>query len=400
MGDTNRTSLKYIKETTWGTTPATHMNDLRMTGESLSFNISNIVSNELRSDRQTTDLVQVSAEASGGFDGELSYAAYDEFFQGALWATPANGWQGSISGATSSTIAFENSGSRIVDSSGTPFSSLMTGQWVRLSGATESANNGYFFITSVTSSSAIVVSQTLTDEVEGDTITIDAGCLRNSTKERSYSIQRAHEDMNPTVYFHFKGMVVNSVTFNVEVEQITTISFDFIGASAIVSGTKLSTTGTDAAAAANDVLNAVSHCANIREGDMTTDETAIIRSVNFTLANNIRGKKGIGDLGNADIGAGKVDVTGTMSVYFTDKNMYDKYVNGTETSLTFKLEDTPSGTTYGNAYIFTFPRIKFESDGVNAGGADADVMEEIGWRAIRHATYDCTIQIDKFAAGG
>jgi len=397
MGDTNRTSLKYIKETSWGTTPSTHMDNLRMTGESLAFNISNIVSNELRSDRQTTDLVQVSAEASGGFDGELSYDAYDEFFQGALWATPANGWQGSVTNSTSSDIAFETSGSRIVASGGTPFSSLMTGQWVRLSGATETANNGFFFITSVTSSTGIVVSQTIDDEAEGDEIRIDAACLRNSTKERSYSIQRAHEDMSPATYFHFKGMVVNSVTFNVEVEQISTVSFDFIGKDTIISGTKLSTVGTDDEAASNDVLNAVSHCANIREGDMTTDETAIIRSLNFTLANNVRGKKGIGDLGNADIGAGKVDVTGSMSVYFTDKNMYDKYVDGTETSLTFKLEDTATGT-YGNAYIFTFPRIKFESDGINAGGADADVMEEIGWRAIRHATYDCTIQIDKFAA--
>jgi len=399
MGDTNRTSLKYIKEVTWGTVPATHMNDIRMTGESLAFNISNVVSNELRSDRQTTDLVQTSAEASGGFNGEVSYDAYDEFFQGALWATPANGWAAAID-ATSSTIAFSASTNRIVSSADAMFTSAIAGQWLRISGATQSTNNGYFFVTSVSSATAIIVSQTLGDEAEGDEIEVVGNCLRNSTKRRAYAIQRAHEDMTPVVYFHFLGMVINSMTMNVETEQISTCSFDFIGKDTTASGTKMSAVGTDAAAAANDVLNAVSHCANIREGDMTTDETAIIRSLNFTIANNIRGKKGIGNLGNADVGAGKIDVTGSMSVYFSDKTLYAKYIGGTETSVTFKLEDSPDAVTYGNAYIFTFHRIKFESDGVNAGGADADVMEDIAWRAIRHSTYDCTVQIDKFRTGG
>ena len=79
MADTNRVQLKYIEETTWGTTPGTPtMTEIRMTSESLSYNIANIVSNEIRSDRQTTDLIQTGAEAAGGFNGELSYGSYDD----------------------------------------------------------------------------------------------------------------------------------------------------------------------------------------------------------------------------------------------------------------------------------------------------------------------------------
>lgn len=87
----NLTRLRYISEATFGTTPGTGTSeDLRFTGESLNYTLSTETSQEIRSDRQIADLVQVGAEASGDVQFELSYGTFDSFMAAALggsWST-------------------------------------------------------------------------------------------------------------------------------------------------------------------------------------------------------------------------------------------------------------------------------------------------------------------------
>lgn len=84
----NRTALRLVKEVTAGTTPATPaLKVIRYTGESLNFNQSKIVSDEIRDDRNTSDLITVSADASGDVNVELSIKAFDDFIEGAFAST-------------------------------------------------------------------------------------------------------------------------------------------------------------------------------------------------------------------------------------------------------------------------------------------------------------------------
>ena len=86
MSDSNRSQLAFVAESVWGTTPGTAtLKKLRFTDESLNFAIDNIQSNEIRSDRQTTDLIQTGAECGGGVNFELSYGAQDDLIAAALW---------------------------------------------------------------------------------------------------------------------------------------------------------------------------------------------------------------------------------------------------------------------------------------------------------------------------
>jgi hypothetical protein len=85
LGTSNRTALRYVPEVTFGTTPATPaFKDIRYTGESLNYSIKNVVSNEIRSDRNTTDLVRVSADAAGDVQFEMSFLSFDAFIEAAL----------------------------------------------------------------------------------------------------------------------------------------------------------------------------------------------------------------------------------------------------------------------------------------------------------------------------
>ncbi len=178
--------------------------------------------------------------------------------------------------------------------------------------------------------------------------------------------------------------------------SIATGAFDFIGESATNGTASIGSTYT--AATTTDVMNAVSNVGQIMEGaTLATLSGIFVQELGFTVNNNVRGLTAIGTLGNVDLGVGTCEVTGTLNTYFENGDLYAKYLAGTETALSFKVEDTVSGNTWGNAYVFTFHRVKYQSDAVNVGGLNSDVMENLTWQAIRDATYNCTVQIDKFA---
>jgi len=405
MSDANRSQLAYVAETTWGTTPGTgtaNLQKLRFTDESLSFNIENIQSNEIRSDRQTTDLIQTGADCSGGISFELSYGALDDLLVGALWAAQ---WEGVAttstaiitSGATGSNLDFDlNSTANTITLGSALGNNMVSGQWIRLNGS--AADDGYHLLTDVTGQVLTVATTPgiTTSEIldETDEATIKGSRLRNGTTENPFTIERYHADK--TQYFSFTGMVPNTLAMTAAANSIMTGTLDFIGKDATRGATSVGSTYTAATTA--DVMNAVSNVGQIMEGaTMATISGVFVSELSFTLNNNVRGLAAIGTLGNVDLGVGTVEVTGTLNTYFENGDLYDKYLAGTETALSFKVEDG-STDNEGNAYIFTFHRVKFQSDTVNVGGLNSDVMENLTWQAIRDATYGCTIQIDKFVA--
>lgn len=91
----NRAALRYIAETTPGTTPATPaFNEIRYTGESLNFDRNTVTSKEIRSDRMTADLIAVKANSAGDINFEFSAEAFDDFIEAAFcgtWGAPSSG---------------------------------------------------------------------------------------------------------------------------------------------------------------------------------------------------------------------------------------------------------------------------------------------------------------------
>ena len=151
-------------------------------------------------------------------------------------------------------------------------------------------------------------------------------------------------------------------------------------------------TGDNIEAATNPVFNAVTNVAQIYDNMAALPAGAFVQDLSFTLVNNVRGVKGIGYLGNAAIGAGKLQITGTLNTYFNDNSFYQKFLAGTSTVISFRLTDAN-----GKSYIITFPKVKIESDpGPQVPGENQDVTENLTWRAFRDPITDCTVQIDKF----
>jgi hypothetical protein len=364
------------------------MTELRFTGESLSYDISNATSDEIRSDRQITDLLQTGAEAGGGVNYELSYGTYDSLLESALFSTWTTAV--SISGSGISANATENA----VKAASGLNTNVHAGQWIKMAGWTATGNNTYGLVTSVKATSLVIAGGlTLTKEAAGNTITIaSSGMLRNGTTEKSFTLERYHADR--TQFFSWTGMVVNTWSQSHSASSKVTGSFAFIGEIGALAAT---TVGTGAAGAANTnpIINAASDIGTILEGSTLAALSAgvYIQKIDLTLSNNLRGLKALGYLGSVDVGTGLCKVNGTLDPYFYDNTYYDKYLAGTATGLSWRITDSS-----GNVYIYTIHNAKIETDKINSGGGNQDVMENIGWHAIRHSTYDCTIQIDRFAA--
>ena len=393
MADANKTQIAYGVESTWGTAVGT-LKKLRFTGESLNFNITNISSNEIRSDRQVTDLIQTGADCSGGINFELSYGAFDDLIAGAL----CNAWTGidgtNTSVATNSTKTISITTSGTMTAVGFSFN-LIKGQSVYLANA--GTNTGAHFVSgfSLTGNPHIaVLGGTLVSATYSGTMSLAGAHIKNGDTEKSFTLERyVNKATDPDFYFLFSGMMVNTMQLTVAAAAICTGSFEFIGKTAVI-GTGSNDTGGYTEAESNDVMNGVANVADIMEGStLSTDLQAsgiYFQDLAFTVNNNLRGRQAIGYMGNVSVGLGRCDVNGTVTAYFESKALYDKYVNATESGLSFKVEKD------GKGYIFTFPRVKFSSDAIAAEGINTDIMERLGFQAIRHAGYDATIIVSRF----
>lgn len=164
MTDTNRVALRIVEEATFGTTPATPaFEQMRVTSDGLTFTPRTVTSDEIRPDRQVTDLILVGAEAGGPIGMEVSHRALDRQIEGALFSDwvelPAREnvtADSIITGVTAADDTFA-----VV--AGAAF---VVGHLVRATGFTNTGNNGLFAALAGSDDETLVVASSpgLTDE--------------------------------------------------------------------------------------------------------------------------------------------------------------------------------------------------------------------------------------------
>lgn len=102
--DTNLVRLTILPETTWGVYDTSqNPEELRITGESLTLERGTIVSEEIRSDRQVTDLIGTKIEAGGDISFEFSALTYDDLIAGAMF----NSWTELVAGTARGSVGVE-----------------------------------------------------------------------------------------------------------------------------------------------------------------------------------------------------------------------------------------------------------------------------------------------------
>ena len=389
----NRTGLAIVEEVTWGENPGTALQDINFEGESLSYNISNITSNSIRSDRQVTDLIQTGADCSGGVNVELQYNGVDDLIAGALFASSWVGVGGGVietltSGATAGNLDFSlDSSANTIEFGSSVTHAIVVDQWFKLTGS--ATDDGYLKATAVAGQVVTVTGITTTEVLdETDTAVVSGSRARNGVTRKSFFIERAHEDISQ--FFQFAGMVVNTMSLDFSASSILKSAFNFIGKQSTITQVTAGT-GANDAAATTDFMNSVSNV-----GEVLIDGVAaagcLLQKVSFEVNNNVRGLSSIGSLGFCNVSEGEANVTGSMDMYFQDETMYEKYINATAFGLDIRVTSND-----GDTYIVTTPNNKLSADTINVSGKNTDVMQNATFQSIM-GTEGYTIQIVKIPA--
>lgn len=299
--------LAYIAEVTNNTTPATPtFKVLRFTGGGITLRKTTAVSDEIRIDRNVTDLMHLGSDWAGTIPLELTYGTLDD-----IWAQ----------------LLFSSWSSDVIENGNTPPAGL-TFEETRELGATDS-------------------------------------------------------------YSRYTGTMVN--TFSMDLTARAKITCEIGVMSRLETlGTAIIAGATYTAANDNPVLTSSAHVAALTIDGSTSHK---VRSLNFTVNNNMFIRPVISSLYSDEIGYGKIDVSGQFEVYFVDNALYTDVLAHGGGALTFTV-----GLDTTEKYTFLLPNIKYGDGELVGGGNTDDMIVRIPFTAIYDATEGSTLKITRAVA--
>ena len=352
MANGSRHTVYAVEETVYGTTPTNPALDtVRVTGTTLGLSKDALQSEEIRSDRQISDFRQGSNQVGGNINFELSYGSFDQFMEAALlssdWASPAT--TGTTTLSQTATSITRASGSFVTDG-------FTVGMEVEVSGFSGSGANGQMVVTAVAA-----LELTLT-ALEGQTLAIEAGDADElvvasnraaaGTERRSFSFIRYFADIETAdkPYHIFTGCEFNSLQLTISANSMITGTLSVVG-QGLSTAEDLTGLGTPTYNTVSTTSPFDSFTGALEEGGTVI---AVVTEVSLTLQNGIEPKFVVGSANTIYPSLGRSNLTGQVTAYFEDSTLIDKFINETESSLTFRLPDAA-----GNAQKYTIPRIKY-----------------------------------------
>ncbi len=369
--------LSFRGEVDWGKLDPGEFTGVNFTSEDMTLAIENQVSNNIRPDRQTADLVQVGAECSGGFETEFQADNIDGLLPGFLWDVD---WLPGPTSETGATITAEGTPGTGGTMTVADEAIYLVGMTLRISAP--SLNEGIHTIKEV-AVGLVTFHDPMVDE-SADLVFTGESIINGVTKH-SFSIERVNTDIQQ--YFLYLGMVPNTLTMTIESGSPITANLGFVGKNETLSQSESGASYTDAPL--TPIMNAISSVGQVGI-DGAPLAACLLQKIDFTLDNQATGKTGIGVLGFCDVDGKSISLTGSIAMYFNDQTYYEKYLNSESFSVQFDLEDP-----LGNAYSIQLPECKFDSATANVTGKDDDVMVEGTFVAIVDPVYGFTIKITK-----
>jgi hypothetical protein len=366
--------LRYKKESTWGTLPgASGAQSLRRVTSNLDLKKATYESKEIRPDYQKADFRHGMRSVDGTISGELSCGTYADF----MATVCRQAWQSLVT--TGALLTNVLSAAGVLGSSGTitrSTGSFLTdgfkiGDVVRCTNWTTTGvnlNSRNLWITSLTAT--VMTAQFLdgttfpTKASESGLVTIVQAGKKNwmatsSQTNDSYSIEHWFSDILQSETF--TGCRINDMDIKLPSTGMATIDTGFMGKDMVpINGSAYFTSPT--AVTTSGVLAAVNgalYVAGVQVG--------LVTGMNIKMSGGMTSGEVIGSNTRPDIFAGGMDVSGQMTVYFTDNVMRDLFVNETEASLCAVF--TANNTATSDFMAFTLPRIK-------VGGASKDDGEK------------------------
>jgi len=198
--------------------------------------------------------------------------------------------------------------------------------------------------------------------------------LKVGTTPKFFSIEDYAADIDQSRVF--TGMSVSTMGISLAPNQMVTTTFGMVGKDMTISATE-KTQDAASGAAPFDAYSGDISIGNVGGASAV----AVVTALDFTLNNSYAPTFVIGDDSAPSLEYGRAEVEGTLTAYFEDASLINRFLNETETEIEVSVDD-PTGA---NAYTFTFPRVKINSADV---GVDGPTSRMISMSFV--ALYDTT----------
>jgi len=182
--------------------------------------------------------------------------------------------------------------------------------------------------------------------------------LKAGTTRRSYTVERHHQDIGK--YLRSTGCQFNTMSLSIAPNSMVTGSFGIIGSGFTTSGSAL---GSSSYSAESTTAPFDSFSGSIKEGGSAI---AIITALELNIDNGMEALYVVGSADTLLPSIGKSSVTGSVTAYFENTTLLDKFVAETTSSIEFTLTDAA-----GNDYIVLLPKVKYNSGNPEVSGPGA-----------------------------
>jgi len=371
--------LYYAKETSYGVGPSPlDMTEVRNTEDTISLVRDSFVSDERRGDRGIHDMRLGNKQPAGDISFEFSYGAFDDFLLAGLgasaWVAPYTNLAVNVTVDADEKTYTRATGSWLT-------SGVKVGDTITVTGLTTTADNITAKVTAVTATILTFGDATGLADItvaEGGVFNTDARVIKKGSTVTSFAIEKAFTDV--TEYQLYTGGIVNTVNLEVSPNAMITGSFGMMFQDAENGGTVYH----------NDITGVVTNrpfdafTGYIKENDTTN---SIASSLSISLDNGFERNFVLMQNTAPQMTSGKSNVTGSVTLYFSDSIIYDKFVNETESSIELRLADDEN-----NGYVITLPRIKYTSADTPVS-SDGAIINTMNFQALDDETEESNIII-------
>jgi hypothetical protein len=387
---TNDLVISYANESAWATLPSVAFQAVRALSESLAGSKKRDRPSEL-SLWENSAAVTTEESAGGSVNMPLVYGNGDDWIASALNAD----WQAAQSiTAITTDMTITTSTNVLTSTLSTKFSNLSVGQWIRMLGWVNAANNGYFRVVAKASNQNITLSPPfgtysafVTETSASGNAGIRASTIVNSTLFKSLYVQKK---LATSQFFRYAGCDVTGMQISGGLGQFLSANFTLLAKEEAKSTTDAST-GSVTAAPTGRIFDPVTNFIGVLWNNAPVD--AVVDSFAFNIAaEGAAGQYGMGSASAQGMIPGKMGLSGSLKMYFKNFTYYDAFKAETAGSLSVIARDSA-----GAAYAMTGLNVNLMNPRVVAGGPNQSTMAEFDIEGNPQSAGG-TFQMDRLAA--
>jgi len=178
--------------------------------------------------------------------------------------------------------------------------------------------------------------------------TWDGNVVKAGMTRRSFTFERNFADMTKP-YHRFTGVQLDKLQLTVNANAIIKGQFSVFGRGASAPSATILSGATYVSPSVTHVFD--SFTGTISEGG---SPIAVITEIQINISNGLGARHIVGSKNSLTPSIAWFDIAGTVTAWFTDTTMLEKFITETESSISFTLTDVDA-----NSLTFNIPRVKY-----------------------------------------